>query len=187
MSEASSELPRVEIRHEPGDFRVDEVPAYEPVGQGEHLYLHLRKSGLDTMTAVTMLARRLKVAPRDVGTAGLKDRHAVTTQWMSLPWPMRNELPATDALSGEGIEVLAVARHNNKLRTGHLRGNRFTLVLRGIDATKRDALAQALERLGVTGLPNRFGGQRFGRDGDNATQARAWLANRQPAPRHPRV
>ena len=183
----ASDLPRVEIRHRPEDFRVDELPAYEPIGQGEHLYVHFRKTGLDTMTAVTMLARRLGVPGRDVGTAGLKDRHAVTTQSASFPWAMRHELPVAEALSGEGIEVLAMARHNNKLRTGHLRGNRFTLVLRGLRPDDRGPLGQALEQLGATGLPNRFGGQRFGRNGDNVAQARAWLSGQAPPPRHPRV
>ncbi|RYE89536.1 MAG: tRNA pseudouridine(13) synthase TruD [Myxococcales bacterium] len=178
---------RVEIRRQPSDFQVDELPAYEPVGQGEHLYVHFRKTGLDTMTAATQLARRLGVPGRDVGTAGLKDRHAVTTQSASFPWPMKNELPDAARLSGEGIEVLSLARHNNKLRTGHLRGNRFTLVLRGLRPEERAPLQAALERLGTAGLPNRFGVQRFGRDGNNADQARAWLAGKQPAPRHPRV
>lgn len=179
--------PRVEIRRQASDFQVDELPAYEPIGQGEHLYVHFRKTGLDTMTAAAMLARRLGVPGRDVGTAGLKDRHAVTTQSASLPWPMKRELPEAASLSGDGLEVLSLARHNNKLRTGHLRGNRFTLVLRGLLPGQREPLRQALERLGSAGLPNRFGVQRFGRDGDNADQARAWLAGKQPAPRNPRV
>lgn len=178
---------RAVIRTTPEDFQVDELPAYTPSGQGEHLYLTFRKRGLDTMTAVQMLARRLGVQARDSGTAGLKDRHAVTTQQASFPFPIARPVPTADELSGDGITVLAVERHGNKLKTGHLRGNRFTLVLREIDPARRDELKSALEKLGVEGLPNRFGVQRFGRFGDNAEQARAWLSGQARPPRDQRV
>src|SRR5688572_26307343 len=112
----------VVIRSSPDDFVVEEVPAYEPSGEGEHLYVCFRKRGLNTLEAVKRIAERLGVASRDVGTAGLKDRHAVTTQWASFPYPMARGVPAPEAIAGDGIEVLAVRRHGNKLRTGHLRG-----------------------------------------------------------------
>lgn len=178
---------RAILRTTPEDFQVDELPAYTPSGSGEHLYVHFRKRGLDTLQAVRALASRLGVQARDAGTAGLKDRHAVTTQYASFPFPIARPLPSADELGGDGIEVLEVARHGNKLKTGHLRGNLFKLMLRGLDPTHRDPLRQALEHLGVEGLPNRFGVQRFGRFGDNAAQARSWLAGERPPPRDLRI
>jgi tRNA pseudouridine13 synthase len=169
------------------DFQVDELPAYTPSGVGEHLYVHFRKRGLDTLQAVRLLAARLGVSARDAGTAGLKDRHALTTQYASFPFPITRPLPSAANLDGDGLEVLSLARHSNKLKTGHLRGNRFKLLLRGLDPAQRTPLRLALERLGVEGLPNRFGAQRFGRFGDNAGQARAWLSGQRPPPRDLRV
>ncbi|MCC6646529.1 MAG: tRNA pseudouridine(13) synthase TruD [Polyangiaceae bacterium] len=179
--------PTVTIRATPEDFEVEELPAYAPSGAGPHLFVRFRKRELDTLVAVRMLARRLGVSPRDAGTAGLKDRHAVTTQWASLPLPERAPLPSPDALSGEGIEVLELARHGNKLKTGHLRGNRFALALRDVPVEAGPALVEALTRIGVEGLPNRFGRQRFGRHGDNADRALAFMTGAEPAPRDPKV
>jgi tRNA pseudouridine13 synthase len=178
---------RAILRASPEDFLVDELPAYTPSGAGEHLYIHFRKRELDTLQAVRTLAQRLGVNPQDTGTAGLKDRHAVTTQYASFPFPIARPLPSPAELEGDGIEVLSLERHGNKLKTGHLRGNRFSLTLRGLAPADRAPLQAALERLGVEGLPNRFGVQRFGRDGDNAAQARAWLSGSRPPPRDPRI
>ncbi|HEU4413072.1 MAG TPA: tRNA pseudouridine(13) synthase TruD [Polyangiaceae bacterium] len=179
--------PRATIRATPEDFLVEELPAYEPSGAGEHLYVRFRKRGLTTLQAAAELARRLGVPAREAGTAGLKDRHAVTVQTASFPWPLARPLPEAAALGAEGLEVLSLARHGNKLRTGHLRGNRFVIVLRDLDEGARPGLALAFLRLGDEGVPNWYGPQRFGREGDNAEQARAWLAGRAPAPRNPRV
>ena len=119
------------------------------------------------------LARVSGVPARDVGYAGRKDRHAVTRQWFSLEGV--DPVAAKD-FALEGAEVLEALRHGNKLRTGHLRGNAFEIVLRGedeIDLAPIEArVAEALAR----GVPNRFGEQRFGRDGDNAERAREMLA-----------
>ncbi|MCS6899262.1 MAG: tRNA pseudouridine(13) synthase TruD [Myxococcales bacterium] len=178
---------RALLRSTLDDFQVDELPAYTPSGVGEHLYIHFRKRGLDTFQAVRYLANRLGVSAREAGTAGLKDRHAVTTQYASFPFPLARPLPSPADLTGEGIEVLSLARHGHKLKTGHLRGNRFLVKLRGIEPTQRHPLRLAFERLAVEGLPNRFGSQRFGRDGDNVDQARAWLSGQRPPPRDLRV
>lgn len=179
--------PWATFRERPEDFLVEEISAYEPSGSGEHLYVRFRKRGLTTLQAVADLARRLGSSPRDAGTAGLKDRHAVAVQTASFPWPMARPLPEAEALSVEGLEVLSLARHGNKLRTGHLRGNRFVIVLRELEPSALEGLAAAFEQLGEAGVPNWFGPQRFGRDGDNAEQARAWLSGRTPAPRQPRI
>lgn len=170
------------LRAVPEDFRVDEVPAYEPCGDGEHTYLRFEKRGMTTPYAINQIARALKVQARDVGYAGLKDRHAVTTQTVSLP---RVDVERVAALDVPGVRVLSVSRHRNKLRTGHLRGNRFELRVRDLDA---GALPRALAIAAVVqrdGVPNYFGEQRFGRDGDNAARARAWLSGDDPGPRDP--
>src|SRR6266542_3400236 len=104
------------VRATPEDFRVDEVPAYLPSGAGPHLYVRIEKRGRTTRDAVRALAGALGVAERDAGFAGMKDKDAVTTQWLSFP-VARDPDPAS--LAGPGIRVLEVSRHANKLRTGH--------------------------------------------------------------------
>lgn len=161
---ATPELPGVEaaVKTRPEDFRVDELPLYAPRGEGEHLFVQVEKEGKDTLFVARALARALGVPPRDVGIAGLKDRHAITTQWMSFPSVAPEK---AEGLEGEGFRVLAAVRHGNKLRTGHLRGNRFTIRLRG--AGDLEAVARIARALEERGLPNYFGEQRFGRTGEN--------------------
>jgi tRNA pseudouridine13 synthase len=158
-----------EVKASPEDFRVDEIPSYEPAGTGPHLWLHVEKRGLTTRDVVRMLARALGVADRDVGAAGLKDKAAVTTQWLSFP-VARDPDPAS--LAGDGYRVLSASRHGNKLRTGHLRGNRFTVCVPGGDLARARACAAALAE---RGLANFFGPQRFGAAGLNADTGRALL------------
>jgi tRNA pseudouridine13 synthase len=161
------------LKASPEDFRVEELPAYLPSGAGPHLYLQVEKRDRTTRDVVRWLARALGVPERDAGYAGLKDRAAVTTQWLSFP-VARDPDPA--ALAGPGLRVLAASRHQNKLRPGHARGNAFTVVVRGGDLGRARACAAALE---AAGLPNYFGPQRFGRGGGNAALGRALLS---PAP-----
>ena len=158
-----------EVKASPEDFRVDEIPAYEPCGSGAHLWLLVEKRGRTTRDVVRELSRQLGVPERDAGVAGLKDRHAVTTQWLSFP---ATRDPGPDGLAGEGYRVLRATRHGNKLRTGHSRGNRFSIVVRGGDLAAARAVADALS---WRGLPNFFGAQRFGVDGRNAALGRAIL------------
>jgi len=168
------------IRERFEDFRVDEVPAFEPAGEGDHCLVHIEKTDLTTREAIKRLARALGVQPRDVGSAGMKDRRAVTTQWLSLPDvdPER----ARDA-SADGLRVLAAERHPKKLRTGQLRGNRFAIRVRGAPSARVPDAAAVMTRLVERGLPNYFGPQRFGRDGKNVEHARAWLVDGGKAPR----
>lgn len=142
---------------EPEDFVVDEVPAYAPSGEGEHWFVRVRKRRLTTPALEKMLARAAGVSRRDVGYAGRKDRHAVTTQWFSLPV---EPVPPDD----DRVELLESARHPHKLRTGHLRGNRFRLRLRDVHPDAAARLPELLETI-RPGLPNYYGGQRFARDG----------------------
>jgi len=158
------------LKVSPEDFRVDELPAYLPGGAGPHLYLHVEKRGRTTRDVVKSLARTLGVGERDAGYAGLKDRAAVTTQWLSFP-VARDPDPAT--LAGEGYRVLTASRHQNKLRVGHSRGNAFEVVVRGGTLAAAQASATGLA---VAGLPNFFGPQRFGADGGNAALGRSLLS-----------
>lgn len=145
------------------DFVVDEVPAYLPEGAGDYVFVRIEKIGLSAEQLASHLARCLKIAHQDVGTAGMKDRHAVTRQWVSVPARCEPELPA---FQHEQIKLLEWKRHKNKLRTGHLRGNRFSILIR---EPAPDALARSeaiASRLRQTGVPNYFGDQRFGRDNE---------------------
>jgi tRNA pseudouridine13 synthase len=157
------------VRAAPEDFRVDEVPAYLPSGTGPHLYVRIEKRGRTTRDVVRALARAVGAPERDAGFAGMKDKDAITTQWLSFP-VARDPDPA--ALEGPGLRVLEVSRHGNKLRTGHVRANVFSIVARGGDAARARAAAAALA---ARGLPNFFGPQRFGTEGRNAEVGRALL------------
>src|SRR5437879_10695412 len=128
----TSDLPGTggRIKGEPEDFEVEEIPAYPPSGQGEYLYLWIEKRGMGAEYFVRQLARRLDLPVGEVGAAGLKDRHAVTRQMVSVPARAEERLPRLD---GDGIRVLRVSRHGNKLRAGHLHGNRFRVLVRDGD------------------------------------------------------
>jgi len=159
------------LRTKDEDFAVDEEPAYLPSGAGDHVYVRIEKRGLTTRHAAAAIARALAVNERDIGIAGMKDRHAVTRQWLSLPPPLTPEL--VRALTLDGITILDVSRHTNKLRTGHVRANRFRLVVRGVSEGAAERAQQILARLAEPpGAPNWYGEQRFGRDGDNAVKGR---------------
>lgn len=156
-------------------FRVTELPAYEPCGAGEHLWVEVEKEDLTTDAVAEALARACGRAPRDVGFAGRKDRHGVTRQWFSVQGADERALAALHSpVSGARLEVLRVSRHRNKLRLGHLRANRFALRLEGLCASRAAALEERFARLVREGLPNRFGAQRFGVDGSTLAIARAW-------------
>ncbi|MEJ7735382.1 MAG: tRNA pseudouridine(13) synthase TruD, partial [Polyangiaceae bacterium] len=176
-------LPRAVIRSEPADFVVVELPAYAPSGRGEHLYVTFRKTGRTTPDAVRDIARALDLDARSAGWAGMKDRHAVTTQTVSFLLPLGRDPAEALGLSLPGIEILEATRHDNRLKPGHLEGNRFQIRLRGLEAGAAEAVRARLEGLARTGVPNAFGPQRFGRDGDNPARALDWLAGRAPGPR----
>ncbi|WP_394837663.1 tRNA pseudouridine(13) synthase TruD [Pendulispora rubella] len=168
----------------PEDFIVEEIPLYEPSGTGEHLYIRFTKREMTTDAAVDVIARAVGVRSRDVGVAGMKDRMAITTQTISVPHAPERDTRAM-ALVHERINVLETKRHTNKLRTGHLRANKFSIRIREVGDV--DAAIAAFERIGREGVPNAFGAQRFGREGDNAERTRAWLTGKAPAPRDPRL
>ncbi len=181
------ELPRGTIKHKPEDFVVEEIPAYTPSGEGPHLYIHFEKTNLNTDDVVRAFARALHVDKRDVGVAGLKDKVGVTTQWISVlaEDPAVEERLASVAI--DGVRILEHRRHGNKLKTGHLKGNRFTIVVRDLDPSRLDEVERTLARIATDGVPNAYGAQRFGREGDTHERARAWLTGKERAPADPRL
>jgi len=178
----TADLPGVggRIKVEPADFEVEEVPAYEPVGTGDHLFLWIEKTDLGAEYFIRQVARRLGIANGEVGTAGLKDRRAVTRQWVSVPATCE---PAVPNLGGDGIRVLRLARHTNKLKPGHLRGNHFRILIR--DAHASVDAEPVLSRIRAQGLPNFYGPQRFGRDGETAALGMSLLKGKPVQARSP--
>lgn len=158
------------------DFHVDELDAFEPTGQGEHLLLTVEKRSTNTAHVARLLADWAGVAEVAIGYAGLKDRHAVTRQRFSVHLP-RRVAPALELLDSPEVRVLEHAWHAKKLPRGALAGNRFRLVLRDVEGD-RDAIETRLRTITTTGVPNYFGEQRFGRGGDNVDKARAMFAGR---------
>lgn len=163
------------IRQTPEDFRVDEIDAFEASGNGEHLLLTIEKSGMNTAFVARLLAQWAGVDARSVGYAGLKDRHALTTQRFTVQLPGREapDIAALEALGAgahQSLRVRAQARHARKLPRGALAGNRFVLTLRDVvgDAAAIDA---RLQTIATRGVPNAFGEQRFGHDGGNVDKA----------------
>ncbi|MGS2724063.1 tRNA pseudouridine(13) synthase TruD [Porticoccus sp. GXU_MW_L64] len=158
-------LGEASFRTEPEDFVVDEALGFEPCGDGEHLLLHIRKCNQNTRWLAQQLADIAGLRPVDVGYCGLKDRRAVTSQWFSLHVPKQPvELDRINAM--EGVNLLASARHNRKLRRGDHGGNQFVIRLRCLSGDQQK-LQQRLEQIAAQGVPNYFGEQRFGHQGNN--------------------
>lgn len=148
----------------PADFIVEEIPLYDPCGEGEHLYVTVRKTNMSHDECVRLIAQQFKVSNRDIGCAGRKDFRAVTTQMFSVY--LRGKKPEVPETIGT-LEILSSSYHGNKLRLGHLTGNKFTLRIREIDANVLPKVEQRLFELSQTGMPNFFGPQRFGNYGNN--------------------
>jgi tRNA pseudouridine13 synthase len=160
------------LRSTPEDFVVREWLGFGADGDGDHLLLKIRKRGANTLWVAKQLARMGKIPPRDVGFAGLKDRDAVAEQ--SFTVPARSAVPNWLGVTGEGFEVIGVERIRRKLKRGALKGNDFELVLRDFVGDVA-VLEQRLQTLAAKGVPNYFGPQRFGHDGNNIAAAIAWF------------
>lgn len=168
MAFATPDLPGTGgiLKQTPEDFLVEEQPLYEPCGEGEHLYLFIEKKSATTHDLIRRVAKAFRVKRGSVGHAGLKDKHAVTRQHLSVHLPGTTK--ADDAAALERFknyphaEVLWVDRHTNKLRPGHHGGNRFGLTVRGVAPTAVIRARPVLERLATHGFPNYYGEQRFG-------------------------
>lgn len=161
----------------PEDFVVEEQPLYVPKGEGEHCYLFIEKVGIDTPHMVKVLAEHFGVRERDIGTAGLKDAQAITRQLASIHTPGKS-LDDFPMLEHDSMRVLWADMHTNKLRTGHLKSNRFSLRIREVDMTAAPRALQIVRTLAAHGVPNRYGPQRFGAKGNNALVGRDLLTGR---------
>ena len=165
------------IKTRPEDFFVEELPLYEPSGSGTHVYAQIEKKGLGTREALDRIARALNVVRRDIGIAGLKDAHAVARQWISIE---HIEPQRVREVSVPDVQVLQTARHTNKLKPGHLRGNRFVIRLRKLAVPLPQAAQVAHEVVAILarrGVPNYFGPQRFGNHQDNHLLGKAVVQN----------
>ncbi len=163
----TADLPGIggELKQEPGDFEVEEIPAYLPSGVGEHLFLWIEKTGITTEQLTRQIVQTLRMANRDIGVAALKDRHAVARQFVSIPAKFAD---GVGSLESPQVRVLSATLHGNKLRTGHLRGNRFSILLRNVPPDSLEMAFPIASRLQQVGVPNYFGDQRFGIDGETA-------------------
>lgn len=141
------------------DFHVKEKLGYSPTGDGEHIYIWVRKQGLNTAYVAEHIARFCGLPLRAVTYAGRKDKHAVTEQWFSVHKPGKTEYNWSE-LTLEGLEILSAKRHNKKLRTGVLKANEFTLIIRNLSDT--EGIEQRIQKIAELGVPNYFGPQRFG-------------------------
>jgi tRNA pseudouridine13 synthase len=152
------------------DFQVDEQLHFTPTGEGEHVLLQIRKRHTNTDWLAGQLAKLAKVKPVDVSYAGLKDRHAITTQWFSVRLVNQPE-PQWQLLAGPDIDILQSIRHSRKLRRGALQANHFVLTLRNLtgDFAELEHRLQAVQQ----GVPNYFGAQRFGHHFENLSQVEA--------------
>ena len=177
LPDLTASLPGIDgvLKHSPDDFIVEEIPAYLPCGEGEHLFLWIEKRDVAAEDLTAHLARALGVRRDDIGVAGLKDRRAVTRQFLSVP--ARCE-PDVGRIDSPQIRVLESVRHRNKLRSGHLRGNRFDILVRDVVADASPRAADIARIIAVQGAPNYFGEQRFGHGGETSRLGFDLLAGR---------
>lgn len=170
------------MRSAPEDFLVEEIPRIEPCGEGEHLWLWVEKRSANTDWVAGQLAKAGGCRHRDVGYAGLKDRHAVTRQWFSVPVAHSAAGLFRDAKI-DGVQILDCRAHNRKLKRGTLDGNRFQVVIRDFNGDAGD-VGQRLRRIRAAGVPNYFGPQRFGRGGRNVEKGFTLLSGGVRLPRN---
>lgn len=170
------------IKSQPDDFRVEEIPAYEPCGEGEFLFVRLQKRDLTTQETLHRLARHCGLPGHDASAAGLKDRHAVTVQTICLPASAADKL---ETFSDPLIEILSASRHRNKLKTGHLSGNRFEILLRGTDKSLDRRAFELRDLILEKGFPNYYGDQRFGHEGETFSLGLELLQGKNPLRKAP--
>ena len=174
------------IKINPKDFIVDEIPAYHPSGSGEHLFIHLTKTGITTKQVQKVIANIFNTKVKDVEFAGIKDKHAVTSQYYSV-WLLDKQDPElVHKLEEElPVKINSYNFHQRKIKKGHLSGNQFNIKIRDIDMDIEDALKktkQITEIIHQKGLPNLYGNQRFGIEGDNAQQGLEILKSERKVP-----
>lgn len=146
------------------DFIVEEIPAYDPCGEGEHIYIGVQKTNMPHTEMLGLIGRHFGVDESAIGFAGMKDRVAVTQQTISVHLPQNKPI---GELKHDRLVVMWAQRHTNKLRRGHLRGNRFVIRIRQVDPMKVRVVKRRMEELAVRGIPDYFGEQRFGYRANN--------------------
>ncbi len=171
------------FKQSPRDFVVEEIPLYEFSGEGEHLVLFVRKKNLSTPEMIGAIARYLGIKNKEIGYAGLKDKHAMTKQYISLH---KKYEEALEGFEHESIKIIAKTYHNNKIRIGHLKANRFYIRLKKVNPTSATKIDEVLKNIERWGMPNFFGYQRFGNDGNNHILGEK-LAKGEAKERNPRV
>jgi tRNA pseudouridine13 synthase len=164
-----------DFRTEPEDFQVDESLGFEPSGQGEHVYLHIRKRGENTVWVAEKIAAIASVAVMDIGYCGRKDRHAITSQWFSVYLPRVDQEPDWASLNSDSVTLISFARHTHKLRRGDHQKNYFVIRLRNLKTSSTAAFEQKIAQVFAAGVPNYFGEQRFGHGGNNLHEAHSLL------------
>ena len=162
------------IKDRPEDFVVEEIPLYDFSDQGNFAFLLLKKVNLSTLDFVALIRKHLDLRDEEVGLAGWKDKRAITSQWVSVP---RDKITARrlGQLAGDGIQTVEQRHHSHKLRTGHLLGNRFSILLRQADSEAENRAQDIIQQLQTLGLPNFYGPQRFGASGNNPEKGLALL------------
>ncbi|MCW8895086.1 tRNA pseudouridine(13) synthase TruD [Sulfurimonas sp.] len=171
------------FKQTPRDFVVEELPLYEFSGEGEHLVLFVRKKSLSTLELVSLIAKYLGIKNKEIGYAGLKDKHAMTKQYISIH---KQYEEAMENFSHDNVKIISKTYHNNKIKTGHLRGNRFYIKLKKVNPTSAQKIDEALKNISKDGMPNFFGYQRFGNDGDNHIEGEK-VAKGEKKERNPKI
>lgn len=160
------------IKEIPDDFLVAEIPLYLPCGEGEHTYVEIEKRGVTTLDAIRRISRTIGIQERDIGYAGMKDSRGITRQTLSVP---RVEPDRLLSLSIPGIRILSAIPHRNKLKPGHLSGNRFSILIRSVAEDALEKAGAVTAALTTRGVPNYFGSQRYGGLGNSHLIGRALI------------
>lgn len=163
------------LRAQPEDFLVTEVNGVELSREGEHLWLYIQKTSCNTDWVAKHISNVCQVPRRQVGFAGLKDRHAITKQWFSVQLPKVSNLDKINSALPNDVKVLKASKHSKKIKTGQLESNRFEITIRDIDGDKSQ-IQNNIELIKQNGVPNYFGPQRFGHDMGNIQKAQDWFS-----------
>ena len=155
------------------DFIVDEIPHVDyKKNKGNFLILHIKKVEMTTWDMIAVFAKVLNIPAEKIGYAGLKDKHATTTQYISVEVKFEKALKK---FRHKQIHIIGTYKHNHSIRMGDLAGNRFHIKLYGVDNIEAGRIDKLSRKAAKSGLPNYFGYQRFGRDGDSIEQAKAMI------------
>lgn len=170
------------LKQSVADFIVTEQLGFEPSAEGEHLFLKIKKKNLNTLDVCEKIAKHFRVAPRNVAYAGLKDKKAITTQWFSLPCPIKTT-PDINGLESDAVSVVEFVRNTRKLKRGAIKNNHFEITLRNIKGDVSQ-IEERIQSIIQSGVPNYFGAQRFGRNENNLLMAKKLFTGRLNCSRH---